>query len=240
MPSSCQSLPAAATRPPPHAAPSGRRGVTLTELLIVIAIVGVLSGLLLLVLGRARASADTARCSSNLRNIHNWLQLYAADHRGAYPAAFGVTPDFPKGTQYWTELLDYVQSSAKGALVQNEGGEFSRFWYCPAAANTFPEPPHRVYPINCSGRSQSAPIMPVNVTSPARTLLLADGAYNPGGGGNSLAYFRDSKASPDERPDKALEARHGGKVNGIFLDGHVAAFSLTDPNLDTWITNLSK
>jgi prepilin-type N-terminal cleavage/methylation domain-containing protein len=215
-------------------------GFTLTELLVVIAIIGILAAILIPVLGKVRESSHGTRCAANLRNIHTWLNVYAADHKGAYPAAFGPSQDFPKGTQYWTALLAYIQSSPASALVQNEGGEAIRFWYCPAAANTFPETPHRVYPINCSGRAQAAPILPVAVSAPARTLLLADGAYNPGGGGNSLAYFRDSKASATERPDVVLEARHLGKVIGIFLDGHIARFSLTDPDLDTWITNLSK
>ncbi|MFH1498959.1 MAG: type II secretion system protein [Verrucomicrobiota bacterium] len=227
----------AARRPQPRAASPG---FTLIELLVVIAIIGVLAAILLPVIGRMKEASHSTRCFTNLRNIHTWLGIYAADHKGTYPAAFGATADFPKGTQYWTELLTYIQSSPTSALVQNEGGEAIRFWYCPSAEKTFPESPHRVYPINCYGRSQSSPIRPLNVSQPARTLLLADGAYNPGGGGNSLAYFRDAKAGPTERPDKVLEARHLGKVNGIFMDGHAAAFLLTDPSLDDWITNLGK
>jgi prepilin-type N-terminal cleavage/methylation domain-containing protein len=217
-----------------------RAGFTLTELLVVIAIIGILAAILIPVLGKVRENSYGARCTSNLRNIHTWLGVYAADHKGSYPAAFGPTQDFPKGTQYWTSLLAYIQSSPASALVQNEGGDALRFWYCPAAANTFPETPHRVYPINCYGRPQASPIRPVAVSDPARTLLLADGAYSPGNGGNSLAYFRDSKASATERPDVVLEGRHLEKVIGIFLDGHIARFALTDPDLDTWITNLSK
>lgn len=216
------------------------RGFTLTELLVVIAIIGVLASILLPVIGRMKEASHSARCFTNLRNIHTWLGIYAADHNGAYPAAFGPTADFPKGTQYWTALLAYIQSSPTGALVQNEGSEAIRFWYCPAAEKTFPESPHRVYPINCYGRPQSSPIRPLNVNRPARTLLLADGAYNPGGGGNSLAYFRDSQASSSERPAVVLEGRHLGKINGIFLDGHAAAFFPTDPNLEDWITNLGQ
>jgi prepilin-type N-terminal cleavage/methylation domain-containing protein len=218
----------------------GSTGFTLTELLVVIAIIGTLAAILIPVVAKVRENSHGARCSSNLRNIHTWLNVYAADHKGAYPAAFGPTQDFPKGTQYWTALLDYVQSSPTGALVQNEAGEALRFWYCPAAANTFPETPHRVYPINCYGRAQASPIRPVAVGDPARTLLLADGAYSPGSGGNSLAYFRDSQASASERATTVLEARHNNKALGVFLDGHITPFALTDPQLDTWITNLAK
>lgn len=217
-----------------------RAAFTLIELLVVITILGILAAILLPVIGKVREASHSTRCFSNLRNIHTWLNVYAADHRGSFPAAFGPTQDFPKGTQYWTELLAYVQSNPKSALIQNEGGEAIRFWYCPSAEQTFPESPHRVYPINCSGRSQSSPIRPMVVSDPARILLLVDGAYLEGNGGSSLAYFRDKSAGKTERPDAVFDPRHRGKVNGIFMDGHAVAFSMDDPDLDTWITNLSK
>lgn len=217
----------------------GAAGFTLTEMLVVIAIMGILAAILIPVIGKARESSYSVRCSTNLRTIYSWLTVYAGEHKGSYPPAFGPTPNYPKGTQYWTELQFYMESS-RSANASAEAGTDLRFWYCPAAANTFPEEPHRVYPINCYGRPQATPIRPVACSLPANTLLVADGAYSIGNGGNSLAYFRDSRASASERPTSVLEGRHLGKVNGLFLDGHLVPFALTDPQLDTWITNLSK
>ena len=222
--------------------PPRRRGVagfTLTELLVVIAIIGILAAILIPVASRARESSHTVRCSTNLRTIYSWLTIYAGENKGSYPAAFGPSPRYPNSTQYWTELQFYMDSS-RSANVSAEAGTDLRLWYCPAAANTFPEEPHRVYPINCYGRPQASGIRPVACSQPARTLLVGDGAYNPGGGGSSLVYFRDSQASASERASTVLEGRHLGKVNGLFLDGHIVPFALTDPQLDTWITNLSK
>jgi prepilin-type N-terminal cleavage/methylation domain-containing protein len=62
-----------------------RLGFTLIELLVVIAIIAILASLLLPGLSRAKASAKSATCKSNLRHIGVGLALYVADHQ-AYPS----------------------------------------------------------------------------------------------------------------------------------------------------------
>ena len=65
-----------------------RRGFTLIELLVVVAIIGVVLSVLLPALAGARASGRSARCLSNLRQMHLGWALYADDYRGyAMPLA---------------------------------------------------------------------------------------------------------------------------------------------------------
>jgi prepilin-type N-terminal cleavage/methylation domain-containing protein/prepilin-type processing-associated H-X9-DG protein len=64
---------------------SRRSAFTLVELLCVIAIIGILAGLLMPSLGTMQQKADSITCASNLRGIGNSVQLYLQDHSFIYP-----------------------------------------------------------------------------------------------------------------------------------------------------------
>jgi prepilin-type N-terminal cleavage/methylation domain-containing protein/prepilin-type processing-associated H-X9-DG protein len=67
--------------------PKCAMGFTLIELLVVIAIIGLLSGLLIPAFSRARKTAYSTSCKSNLKNIATGIQLYLADSKGLMPVA---------------------------------------------------------------------------------------------------------------------------------------------------------
>lgn len=84
-----------------------RRGFTLIELLVVVGIVSVLIGILLPTLARARESAQTTRCVSNLRQLYLAQTLYANDHKGrmapiVYP---GMPSPYTDGATSWKQPL---------------------------------------------------------------------------------------------------------------------------------------
>ena len=64
-----------------------RRAFTLTELLMVIAVIAILAALLLPVLSSAKARARRAACLNNLSQINKGVHLYAGDNGDTLPDA---------------------------------------------------------------------------------------------------------------------------------------------------------
>ena len=110
-----------ATIPERMTAPrSSRRAFTIVELLIVIGVIGVLVALLLPVLGRARESARRAGCISNLRQVHQTVQQYAFNHRGAVPLGYRA------GFKQFNSMA-YSATSRPPPEVSSQPGQFCLF-----------------------------------------------------------------------------------------------------------------
>lgn len=91
-----------------------RKAFTLVEMLVVIAIVGIISAILFPVFGRAREGARTTTCSANLKQIGLAFSQYAQDHNNTYPIAGGyIKWDDPSGARAWTQqIFPYTNSQA--------------------------------------------------------------------------------------------------------------------------------
>jgi prepilin-type N-terminal cleavage/methylation domain-containing protein/prepilin-type processing-associated H-X9-DG protein len=99
--------------------PAKRRGFTLVELLIVIAIIGVLVSLLLPAVQASRAAASRNACANNLRQVGLAAQNHVAA-RGYFPSG-SVAKEFPaQPFTAWTfyrwsalaELTPYLENTA--------------------------------------------------------------------------------------------------------------------------------
>jgi prepilin-type N-terminal cleavage/methylation domain-containing protein/prepilin-type processing-associated H-X9-DG protein len=120
-------------------------GFTLVELLVVVAIIGVLTALLLPAIQAARESARTTSCRNNLKQLGVALQSYHAQH-GAFPEGARMHKRFGQRSIGWHVLvLAHVEQRSlyREIAPDDEGGarlhaanELVPTYFCPSA-----EPP---------------------------------------------------------------------------------------------------
>src|SRR5437868_4646213 len=100
-------------------ATSPKRGFTLVELLVVVAIIAILASLLLPALSRAKASAQLTVCRSNLHQIGIALHVYVNES-----TFFPVAADDANGT-WITKLLPNLALSRLLPLVSTSNAALS-------------------------------------------------------------------------------------------------------------------
>lgn len=83
------------------------RGFTLVEILVVVAIVGLLMALIVPVLMNSRSQARRIQCANNLRELHRGVNLYCMDNRMLYPI-LALKPSANSSAMRLRDLLEPI------------------------------------------------------------------------------------------------------------------------------------
>jgi len=171
---------------------------TLVELLVVIGIIAVLIGILLPALNRARGSARSVACMSNLRQLGQAMQMYTIASKGSLPFGDFVTT-YGNGltNTRWYAVLQNTMSSKYGISWNDAGATNSavaklrQVFLCPDAPGDANDAANGgAVHYSCHPR-----LMPVLVTS------------DPTGG---------NPFGPNIRPYKSSKVRNSAEIAMLF------------------------
>lgn len=204
---------------------ASRRGFTLIEMLIVIAIVGVLAALLMPALQNALRTANKVSCANNLRSTFVATRQYADDGGDLIPHHWAYFPSVPGG---WSGYSDWLHrmiyfNYIPGGYTLNWGAGHSRSHSC-----VCPSRGEGQFTTSCGGYALNdyGPMwnLGVGVTwptyrfntfkRPSMKVLISEGGNFTNAVFSTMTYNGDFKAA----------YRHSDAMNAIFVDGHAGSF----------------
>ncbi len=104
-----------------------RNAFTLAELLVVLAVVGILAAVSVPVYGRVVETGRAAKCVSNLRQLGSALELYLGEHNRTMPTLQAGRTDKSQEGAYIDNTLDaYTGGSTAVFACPSDGGAAAR------------------------------------------------------------------------------------------------------------------
>ncbi len=195
--------------------PAWVRAFTLIELLVVIAIIGILAGLLLPALARARESARSIQCLSQARQLGIGVRLYTEDNQDEFPRSQHSA--FTHGQMTWGRAL----APLLGSDTIRWTNLLRRVYHCPSDLRTngwsyglnvyFELGPDDDY----EGKPQTWRRTD-SVSHPSATVTFAENA-------SAADHIMPNFWTAAQDAVDVASRRHGRRSNYTFVDGHAEA-----------------
>lgn len=199
---------------------------TLSELLVVISIIGILAALLLPALASSKQRAWTTQCNSNLRQIGLGMTLYADGANGFFPESGAVifwdqTDPTTQRHSWMQQILSYTQNTNIFHCPPDRQSQFSYFNGARAAfvvTTNFAAVDTRQI------RFASAQVLSGDV------IWITDNPTNTVNDADKDDYMQNCIGGPDNGyPSMGWEVHSKGQ-NVLFTDAHVKWYKEYNPN----------
>jgi prepilin-type processing-associated H-X9-DG protein len=191
-------------------------GFTLTELLIMVTLIGVLFALLFPTFGSFRDKTLSAKCVGNLKSIGAAIGINISDNGGKW-----LVMDQMYGSWDKTMRDRGILSSDKASFCPSckpKSYELYRTYGATWMGNTaVPEDKSvLLYSTNSQGTRTYYEVNTVAISQPSKFLIMADSYSTRNNGGQY--HIVQGNTGMDE-----IHLRHNGRANVLFADGHVNA-----------------
>ena len=212
---------------------SGKKKFTLMELLVVVAIIGILTSILIPSLSKAREKGRDAVCKSNNRQIGIAMMLYTDDNEFRFPTFYRHNYE----QQWWNVLLGVQYLDLPGDLTSAGGDEANAYisnretvFSCPSVLDMFSNKRSIAqnsdigfYWKDGEWKERSGRTHITQVIDTEKCIYAGDAGINKNGNGwwLQLCYSsgtNDFTAEPLFNPNY----QHSKKANNIYMDLHVA------------------
>lgn len=211
-----------------------RRGFSLVEILVAIAVIAILFSIIIPVVGNVRDSALRNETVSNLRSVGVAFGLYVNDNKGLFPIGYqAANPDQDRDFTNWREELakkgylgppdhkvmpgdpQQYEFSVLGSPLQRRNNPQQPRWdYATFSGN------YHVLNLNDQNQVSNETVRVHDFPNPAGTFLVSEGSTHGTKRFNALIYGSNSSTFPDFLEDETTSV--------LFLDGHVQNIPLNE------------